>query len=408
MRHVICVFVAMITGCDLPTAVLDVDEHEVKDSNTTANALADELDHDSSTDAGDTAACQWRTETVVSGQNLNPGGLAVDPSGGVHVLFYDGSGSLQYTHRKARSHHWNVTTLAPQLGSLSKNASLAIDAGGTLHASFARDPGQLLYARRIPGGPWDIIVVDPGFGGTGTGLSSALAVDDTGEVHIAYSGVEPFEQLMYARGTFPNLATMAVPTAIPDDPIGLFPSIQVDADKNVHVTSVRFSGGSQDDLLYSYLPFGGSWSTTQVDTLPETGLTSSIEVDRTGGVHIAYDDRFHLEQRYAYKPPGGSWSTSSIDVNHVLGRQTIRVDSSGQLHIIYIGGLLVDGERVRHASAAIGGAWMIDAVGSDIGVDLASVLAAPSMVIDSRDQLHALYRRGFDSQELRHAHRVCR
>jgi hypothetical protein len=402
MRHIIWIPIAIVAGCEF-AAPVDADEDDEDEGDEAV--IAEALDADGEAPAD---GCRWRVETVVTGrQLLGTPAFAVGPSGGVHVLFYDNGGSLEYARRNARSHRWTVTMIASQLGNSDKRLSLAIDADRVLHASIGQDPNQLLYARRVPREPWNFVQVDPGTIGLGTGGSSALAVDDSGEVHIAYSAGSPFFGLMYAHGRFPLFTRTSVPTAIPQDPVGWFPSIRVDADRSVHVSHVRVPGG---DLLYSHLPAGGSWSTTQVDALPTTGLSSSIEVDRTGGVHIAYDDNLHLHQRYAYKPPGGSWMTSMVDDDHVFSRSMIRVDSAGRLHLVYAGGSFFFGipVRVRHASAAIGGPWTIDIVGSDggPGPEFDDFLFGPQIVIDARDRLHVLYMRRFD--ELRYARGICR
>jgi hypothetical protein len=212
--------------------------------------------------------------------------------------------------------------------------------------------------------------------------------------------------LGYAHDSPTGWVTTVVPTPVADDPIGEFPSIRIDAVGGVHISSVRFNGGTTDDLIYSHLAPGGSWSTTTVDALATsgmTGLSSSMEVDGAGGAHIAYDDRFHLAQRYAYKPAGGTWITSTIDPDHVFVRQMIRTDRLGILHLVYSGGSPPT-NVVRQAKAAIGGSWTIEAVGPDSSLDPQKLLFAPSIAFGTNDTVHVVYAYG---NTLRYARRSC-
>jgi len=356
--------------------------------------------------------CAWEVETVGTSNDPSRPVIAVATDGGVHILFYDPTDchSLEYAYKAPGATSWSLSPLDDHVGSAAQYFSLAVDAAGALHTSFYQDAGplgcpatspQVMYGYKPAGGAWGTFPVATPIGGNG-GEESAIAVDG-GEADIAYDGnPNSMPSLQFAHGSLSSWSVMTVPTTIPNDPIGEFPSMRIDPAHVVHISTLR--SGSNAGLVYAERSATGSWTTTTIETGPWIGLTSAIEVDAAAGVHIAYEDFANSQLHYAYRPAGGAWSTTPIDTNYALVHETIRVDSTGTLHIIYSGGSPFNGvpSQVRHAHAAIGGAWTIEPVGPDTGV------FGPSLALGPSDTLHVVYARmngaGWD---VRYAHLVC-
>jgi hypothetical protein len=85
-----------------------------------------------------------------------------------------------------------------------------------------------------------------------------------------------------------------------------------------------------------------------------------------------------------------------------MPHQAVRIDSTRTLHVTYVSGFPFGGDplRVRHASATIGGPWVIETVGPDN----TGVLFGATLALGSSDTLHVAYERG---SEVRYARKVC-
>jgi hypothetical protein len=135
---------------------------------------------------------------------------------------------------------------------------------------------------------------------------------------------------MYAHrppaGSFTS-ETMVAASSNVDKPT----SIAVDATGRVHVAYSEYN-----DVRYATKPAGGTWSTVMVMSADYTEPT--ILVDAQGGVHIVFNaDGSANDLRYAYKPAGGVWSTSSVDTQGDVGKaNSAALDANGGIHVSYL------------------------------------------------------------------------
>ncbi len=209
----------------------------------------------------------WGPTQVVStestGYSEGPS-LAVDPSGNVHVAWTDCSAyggshmyyDIQYKMLTTRTGTWStVQTIATRH---ANNPSLAVDSTGNVHVAYEDYLGT----------SWDIYyrMRDSKTGGWSTAQPVSTERDDSSES----------------------------------------PSIGVDNAGNVHVVWFDFIGyGPSMDILYKFRNASiGTWSTTQVVSTESTGHAQypSLDVDAAGNVHVAWKDGTN----YLGKPNAGS------------------------------------------------------------------------------------------------------
>jgi hypothetical protein len=360
------------------------------------DAAADAPILDATSDAApDTApVCGWVAETVATTADPGRPVIAVTADGDVHILFYDPTAchTLHYATRPAGATAWTVTALDDHVGQDYQYFSLASDDASGLHAAFYKGTpvtgcggGGALgvqYGYKPAGGAWGRVpVASPQNGGQDLGIAL-----DGADPQLVYNGPSSQPTLQYAHRITSSWTVETVPSP---DPIGSFPSIRIDAAHRAHV--IAMGEVATVGMAYAERSATGAWTTTTID------------VDPAGGVHVAYGDG-QLVMHYGYRPPGGSWSTTALDTDHVMSHDTIRIDSTGTLHVIYSGGSPFNGIplKVRHAHATIGGAWTTEPIGTDEGV------FGTSLALDTRDAMHLAYARmNGGAWDVRYAHLVC-
>jgi hypothetical protein len=106
------------------------------------------------------------------------GRLAVDASGGVHLLYVDTA--LRYAYRPAGATTWQEAVVD---SAGAAGLALSVDAAGTAHAAWLTGT-TIMYARRPAGGPWAPVTAAVA---TATATWLSLGIDPHGRVHLAYS-----------------------------------------------------------------------------------------------------------------------------------------------------------------------------------------------------------------------------
>lgn len=112
-----------------------------------------------------------------------------------------------------------------------------------------------------------------------------------------------------------------------------------------------------------------SW---QIDTVADGTWYSSLELDRHGWPHVAYNDDDDL--MYAYFD-GDGWHTELVQ-RGTGRRASLVLDSSGNPHILHAGTDLLYSSR-------IGGSWQTETAAAGAGSG-----EGPSLALDSRDRPH--------------------
>jgi hypothetical protein len=248
----------------------------------------------------------WTTTTLDSdGDTGLDGDLTVDREEGVHIAYRrrgDRDGfmvsELRYAYRP-RDGEW-VSETVDAMASTGFGPALALDDTGGVHISYNDASGSLdlRYAYRVPGGDWVQETLN-----TGATRDSAIAIAASGRIHLCYGELAPTRLACLSK-----LSGEAWMEEVVDESIGYSgpdTSLALDSSDALHVsyydTFNEGRGGGR--LRYATRPAAGTWTITTVDdSSPDTGRQGSLAVDPSGAVHISYQDATNRNLRYAYLP----------------------------------------------------------------------------------------------------------
>jgi hypothetical protein len=163
-------------------------------------------------------------------------------------------------------------------------------------------------------------VVDATVSLAGTPLTG-IKVAPNGHIHTVYSD-RANSRIRYAVST-DNGASWTVSTAITGvsfhpTVLDAQPSIDVDNANNVHIS---FYDHTDESLYYARL-VGAEWQKELVASDGINGQYSSIKVDSSGTIHISYFNGNKADLMYAYKTSGGSWVRQIVDDSSLTGQFT--------------------------------------------------------------------------------------
>lgn len=243
----------------------------------------------------------WVTATVDSDEGTGGfSSLSLDALGYAHISYHDhGNTSLKYATNASGA--WVATTVDNSGGDVGACSSLALDKDGKVHISYLlyidHWNAALKYATNASGA-WITKVVDHN---GKVGFDTSLKLDSKGNVHISYND-ELNSDLKYATNKSGRWVAETVAT---DENIGWNTSLALDKDDKAHISHTYFT---YDNSIYDHnLKYttnaSGRWVTTTVDGKGEQGWYSSIKVDASGSVHIAYSDLTLHDLKYAVSIP---------------------------------------------------------------------------------------------------------
>jgi hypothetical protein len=192
----------------------------------------------------------WQMTTVDSQGDLGgDGSIAVDAKGNVHISYLDNT-NLDLKYATNVSGSWVTTTVDSQ-GNVGWNTALVADANGNVHISYS-DPspilnppgnGWLKYATNKLGS-WNVLIVDK----ENAGLTTSIAIDRQGFVHIAYAIVsQGAGKLKYTNNASGNWVSHIVDGAAGTS-VGLFGWLVLDARGMPHISYYDYLNG---DLKYA-------------------------------------------------------------------------------------------------------------------------------------------------------------
>ncbi len=318
-------------------------------------------------------AGNWTIEIV---EPLSPGGMswntsiAVDPSAGEHLAYYDAlKKDLKYATKIGGV--WTPTILDAQFdvgrfnsigltptpvfsayrsgGALNfySPARTTVDAmgdagsfndlavgNGTVHISYVSTVGnrlnrisQLKYARN-DGSGWTTEVIQWGPANSTSSIAyTSIAVSSDGTVHISYRGLN--NELRYAWGTSGSWNHEAVP--------GVFgigaTSILLDGDGIPHI--IYYIPGASGGLYHAWKT-AGLWQTELIAPRTIIGSPSSALWHPTAEqIFIAAYD-FYAQRDLMVFESGNSWISERVEVAEDTGKYaSIDVGPDGCLHIVF-------------------------------------------------------------------------
>jgi hypothetical protein len=260
---------------------------------------------------------------------------------------------------------------APKIFSNFYSRAIAIDDSGNPHIAYGED--HLYYAYH-DGSSWNYETVDSS---SGTGQYASIAIDSLNKVHISYYDWSN-GNLMYATNAS---GSWAITTVDSTADVGVNSSIALDSSDKVHISYYDW-----DNFYLKYATnVSGSWAITTVDSSADVGLYSSIAMDSLDKAHISYYDYDTDDLKYATNA-SGSWITETVDSTGMVGLYTsIAMDSSGKVHISYYEYYDDNNGDLKYATNATG-SWVTETVDSSGEAGLYT-----SIVMDSSDNVHISY-----------------
>lgn len=227
-------------------------------------------------------------------------------------------------------------------------SALARDALGRLHVSYWDFTNSALkYATCATACTsavsWQLVTVDSA---GQLAERSAIAVDATGRVHVLYDDLTNGD-LKYATCAAGCHLAASWQTAIADSggKVGSQPTLAIDGAGRLHATYLDVTTLNDAALKYatclSACTTIAAWQSATVQGGLGVGeITSALVVESSGAVHVSYTDAVGQDLEYASCTAGctsaANWQTITIDAVGDVGRQSsIAVDPAGRLHIAY-------------------------------------------------------------------------
>ena len=229
-------------------------------------------------------------------------------------------------------------TISPNTGTSEGGTDLTIsgsDFTSLLGENIVIDSGEDI--NRI----WNDYTVDTGTGTQNyTGMFTSSAIDDQGGIHVAYYD-DGEGKIMYAYnygGT--SWSKHPVDSIGSGATVGISTSIQVDSEGGIHIS---YSGWDTYDLKYAYNISEThynqkNWNIVTVDSTGDLGYHSSLALDSNGFVHIAYEDFTHVgtwggKLKYANNI-NGNWKSEYTNLPYGSGLyNSIALDSEDRIYI---------------------------------------------------------------------------
>ncbi len=303
----------------------------------------------------------WSTPVNISqsGTSDNSPAIAVDPSGGVHVVWEqccDYLYGLFYVTKPAGG-QWSSRVKLPSYYR-AYDPDIAVDGSGALHVVW-RDDGYCnyatVYASKAPGGAWSGLT--PLSSCTNT-ANPTIAAEKGGTVHVAWQDSSPGNWEIY-HTTKPSGGSFGAPANVSNNNgTSLSPSIAVGGG-DMHLVWTDYTSSGNGEILYSmHSGSGGFTSPRNISATTGSSQSPSLAVDGEGAPHVLWMDCCHT---------GGDWDVL-YTVRSTLGiwsapENISETSSYSESPSVAVGGGVVHGvwrddtpgnPEIFHASAAVG------------------------------------------------------
>ncbi len=221
---------------------------------------------------------------------------------------------------------WQIQTLDVR-GDTGSYAALALDDNGYAHIAYSAEEGLSTHLKymRWDGVVWRTTTVDSS---ANVGDYVDIALDSNGYAHISYRDLTN-GSLKYARWTG---GAWNVQTVAQGPGLGFHSAIAIEPLSNLpHIVHVNFL---QEELVH--MEFNGvNWTYRVVTSGSGTGQHSDLVFDTGGALHLTYYDATGTSLAYA-SFDGANWSSQTVDTNGDVGlHSSLAFDNQDQPHISY-------------------------------------------------------------------------
>ena len=274
----------------------------------------------------------WNLQEVAQGVTCLD--LALDSNNNPYLLFYDSHMGSGIGYASWTGANWTIQTVDSSAGF---GGSLALDSTGNPHIAYIGNNEQMKYASWTSSG-WSFQALEA----TGGFNVMSLVLDSNNNPHLMYDvGTMTSDQtLSFMRyAVWDNDTNMwNYQTVLANATIG---QLALDSNGFPHFTSFEDQPGHR---TLSYGSWNGSdWNIQAVaSNINSTARGGYFALDSHGYPHITYfiptsSDYLTGDLLYS-RWTGNSWDTQTVDSN-ASGPGTLALDSNGKEHIAYLGNI---------------------------------------------------------------------
>jgi hypothetical protein len=289
--------------------------------------------------SGTASARTWSTETLYAPKafTFHKRAVALDSDGYPHIVY--GGDHLYCAHFDGSSWWSETVDASPAVGS---NASVALDPWDAIHIAYLDTRnGQLKYARNAEG-YWETETPDPF---AQRGVDTSIALDSSGSVHIAYFDTSAMtHDVRYATNASGSWELERVGSFHPHHYSN---SIAIDSSDQVYISFTDSVGN-----LTLATRVAGLWNLTTIDT----GTESSLAIDASDNLHIAY--AYGPQLCYATNA-SGDWEFATLALTEDSTWITLALGPTGTAYITYSHELDSDMYYVTRAGDTWGGLFRL-------------------------------------------------
>jgi hypothetical protein len=244
---------------------------------------------------------------------------------------------------------------------------VAVDFSGNLHIVWYDDtPGnyEIYYKKSADGGvTWTS--VQRLTWTSGQSAYPAIAVAFSSMLHVVWGDNTPGNTEIYYKRSTDGGTTWTSAQRLTWTSSSGYQAIAVDSSGNLHMVweSWVSAGGGRNEIYYKRSTDGGTtWTSAQRLTWTSSSIYPAIAIDSSGNLHVVWMDNTpgNYEIYYKKSADGGATWTSAQRLTWTLGDSwypAIAVDSSGNLHVVYRGNTPGNYEIYYKKSADGGATW---------------------------------------------------
>ncbi len=368
----------------------------------------------------------WTTTEVVSTESTLTSyfaTVAVDDTGTVHVVWYDGTNYLGcgtdydiFYKQRLPGGTWTTTEIVSTESTGSSTYPSIYYKEGTVHVAWSDvtdylgcgTDNDIFYKQRLSSGTWTTTEV---VSTESTGISTYpfILVDEEDTVHVVwqdntdYSGSGTDNDIFYKQRLPGGLWTVTEVASTESTGASYIPVALIDDSNTLHVVwydGTNYMGsGTDNDIFYKQRAEDGTWTITEVVSTESSSSSyyPFIDIDTTGTFHVAWQDLTNYlgcgtdyDIFYKQRTEDGTWTItevisteSTLDSNYPV----LHVDESNNVHVVWsdatnFGGSGTDRDifykrlGISAAGSAklqiYGGSWWVSDAGSFVAVRTAT------------------------------------
>jgi hypothetical protein len=258
----------------------------------------------------------------------------------VYPLPSEKSKTYRFSQLGTHWEHWQIFTLdagpkKDEYGRAGRSTSIALDSNDKVHIAYYSDSENAVKYITNVNNQWEAFVIDSKIDCL---PDITIRVDNTNKTHIVYNkcnkkGLSCDDDLYYATNKSGVWQTQFVDYA---KAVGRYSSMAIDSSGQVHIAYGEAEAGysTQGPAHLKYAKeMGNGWFTEIVDSGKVDTTMIHMSLDHNDKAHISYMDYNTHNLRYSTNV-GGSWQ--SFDLHEGTGQyNAIGIDSKNSVHIFH-------------------------------------------------------------------------